>query len=324
MDKKSGLQGIPWKDFSADFDVGRSLSNRNGIESKNEKQDIAVVRKSKRMRKKRVLDGDFDEDDEDDEIRYLEKLKSSKMTSTTTESSRKNHKGGGGGKADVADGEKKAVGRDGKKGRSGDIDYDEEGEHKKDPSEFPSDTIQKDIALTTRQRALLSKDSPSVASLNQVEFPNGLPPAPPRRQKEKLTEVEQQLKKAEAAQRRKLLNEKAARESEEEAIRKILGQDSSRKKREEKIKKRQEELAQEKMANALMLASNTVRTVMGPNGTTVTFPQEMGYPKIFEPHPPRYPPPREMCAGPSCSNPYKYRDSKSMLPLCSLQCYKAI
>jgi hypothetical protein len=37
-----------------------------------------------------------------------------------------------------------------------------------------------------------------------------------------------------------------------------------------------------------------------------------------------YPPPREKCAGPSCTNPYKYRDSKSKLPLCSLQCYKAM
>lgn len=37
-----------------------------------------------------------------------------------------------------------------------------------------------------------------------------------------------------------------------------------------------------------------------------------------------YPPPREKCAGPSCMNPYKYRDSKSKLPLCSLQCYRAL
>lgn len=37
-----------------------------------------------------------------------------------------------------------------------------------------------------------------------------------------------------------------------------------------------------------------------------------------------YPPPREKCAGPSCVNPYKYRDSKSNLPLCSLRCYRAI
>ena len=37
-----------------------------------------------------------------------------------------------------------------------------------------------------------------------------------------------------------------------------------------------------------------------------------------------YPPPREKCSRPSCMNPYKYRDSKSKLPLCSLECYKAI
>jgi hypothetical protein len=56
--------------------------------------------------------------------------------------------------------------------------------------------------------------------------------------------MEQQLKKAEAAQRRKVQIEKAARESEEGAIKKILGQDSSRKKRGDKIKKRLDDLAQ--------------------------------------------------------------------------------
>ncbi|GKF41861.1 SWR1-complex subunit 2, partial [Tanacetum coccineum] len=49
---------------------------------------------------------------------------------------------------------------------------------------------------------------------SQIEFPNGLPPALPRKNKEKLNEVVQQLKKAEAAERRKMQNEKAARESE--------------------------------------------------------------------------------------------------------------
>jgi len=37
-----------------------------------------------------------------------------------------------------------------------------------------------------------------------------------------------------------------------------------------------------------------------------------------------YPPPREKCAAPNCTNSYKYRDSKSKLPLCSLHCYRAI
>ncbi|KAA8545253.1 hypothetical protein F0562_020037 [Nyssa sinensis] len=181
------------------------------------------------------------------------------------------------------------------------------------------------MAVTTRQRAIQTgKDISSSSGASLIEFPNGLPPAPPRKQKEKLSEVEQQLKKAEAAQRRRMLVEKAARESEAEAIRKILGQDSSRKKREDKIKKRQEELAQERAANAITLTSDTVRWVMGPSGTVVTFPNELGLPSIFDTKPCSYPPPREKCAGPSCTNPYKYRDSKSKLPLCSLQCYKAL
>ncbi|KAF5180255.1 Hit zinc finger and papa-1-like domain-containing protein, partial [Thalictrum thalictroides] len=67
------------------------------------------------------------------------------------------------------------------------------------------------IARIRRQRALQSgKDT----STSLIEFPNGLPPAPSRKQKEKLSEVEQQLKKAEAAQRRRMQMEKAARESE--------------------------------------------------------------------------------------------------------------
>lgn len=120
---------------------------------------------------------------------------------------------------------------------------------------------------------------------------------------------------------------------------------------------------QEKAANALVVASNTIRWVTSPSGTVVTFPNDMGLPSIFDSKPCRYiiiilqvqtklnalfdvcfkslillyiyflfwvfgmfsyPPPRENCAGPSCTNPYKYRDSKWKLPLCSLQCYKAV
>ncbi|KAI9110053.1 hypothetical protein K1719_019094 [Acacia pycnantha] len=66
----------------------------------------------------------------------------------------------------------------------------------------------------------------SASGASPVDFPNGLPLPPPRKQTEKLSELEQQLKKSEAAQRRKLQVQKAARESEPEAIRKILGQDS--------------------------------------------------------------------------------------------------
>lgn len=134
--------------------------------------------------------------------------------------------------------------------------------------------------------------------------------------------MDQQLRKAEAAQRRRLQAEKAAKEAQAEAIRKILGQDSDRKK-EEKLKK-QEELAQEKIVKAATLKPNTVRWIFGQHGTVVTFSEDMGLPRILNSLPCRYPPPREKCVGPNCTNEYKYRDSKSKLPLCSLHCYKAV
>ncbi|KAL8054667.1 hypothetical protein ABFX02_04G007200 [Erythranthe guttata] len=329
--KKAGLQGIPWKDFNkggfgvVKEDMGRT-SAKNSSEKQGDKSDS--VRKSKRVPKRRVLDAGFDEDDEDDEIRYLEKLKTSKIMGYKDLEAQPTRKLQKGGRFDNIEDV-------GKRSRSGGKDFEEEEEvsddenegrkksrQRKDLSELPTEN-KREMALTSRQRALLSKDAPSASGGGQIEFPNGLPPAPPRKQKEKLTEVEQQLKKVEAAQRRRMQNEKAARESEAEAIRKILGQDSSRKKREEKIKKRQEELAQGKATNVQMLSTNTIRTVMGPTGTTVTFPQDLGLPKFFDTNC-NYPPPREKCAGPSCSNAYKYRDSKSNLPLCSLQCYKAV
>ena len=45
---------------------------------------------------------------------------------------------------------------------------------------------------------------------------------------------------------------------------------------------------QEKAVSAQMLASNTIRLVMGPTGTTVTFPRDMGFPSIFDSKPSRY------------------------------------
>nr|XP_016477656.1 PREDICTED: uncharacterized protein LOC107799098 [Nicotiana tabacum] len=320
-DKKSGSKGISWNDFSGGtFGTSKGDMGRNVLEKQGDKPH--QNRKSKKMPKRLVLDGL--DDDEDDEIRYLEKLKTSKVAgykdlgeeSTKTRSLSRVLKVD---KYEILD----DVGRSGKEVERISDRSSEYTDYEEDSPETPAET-KREASLTTRQRALLSSRDTSATSANQIEFPNGLPPPPPRKQKEKLTAVEQQLKKAEAAERRRMQNEKAARELEAEAIRKILGQDSNRKKREEKIKKQQEELAQEKAAKEKMLASSTIRTVMGPTGTVVTFPQDMGLPSIFDSKPCSYPPPREKCAGPSCENPYKYRDSKSNLPLCSLKCYKAI
>ncbi|XP_068311239.1 actin cytoskeleton-regulatory complex protein pan1-like [Pyrus communis] len=345
-DKKRGLKGIPWKDFSrSGISLGRDNCSMGRTAGKNtygkEGDGSEPVRKSKRVPKRRILDGDFGDEEEDDEIRYLEKLKISKVAAVyrddDDESSRKHRKLSAVSNIDNASASRldKDLKRKSRTDRvSGDTDHEEEqgslsdGEvegKKKQKKEAVNSLVdgKKEVTLTTRQRTLQSsKDATPGSCL--IEFPNGLPPAPSRKQKEKLTDVEQQLKKAEAAQRRRMQVEKAARESEAEAIRKILGQDSSRKKREDKIKKRQEEIAQERAANALTLPPNTIRTVMGPAGTVVTFSNDMGLPSLFDPKPCSYPTQRENCAGPSCTNPYKYRDSKSQLPLCSLKCYTAI
>lgn len=202
LDKKGALQGIPWKDFSkSSFCIGREdmgrTSARNAFEKQGDKSDS--VRKSKRVPKRRVLDGEFDEDDEDDEIRYLEKLKTSKISGfkdLEAQSTRKTQKGGKyENMEDVG-----RLSRDARKSRSGDTDYEEEEEEplsdgepdgkkkkkqKKDLSELPTEN-KREIALTTRQRALLSKDASSASGASQIEFPNGLPPAPPRSEYENL------------------------------------------------------------------------------------------------------------------------------------------
>ncbi|KAJ4828210.1 hypothetical protein Tsubulata_043066, partial [Turnera subulata] len=356
--KETNLRGVPWKDFSGS--VGRADSLRHKMPdenlSSNHMDKYEPVRKSKRVPKKRSLDGVLDDGvEDDDEIRYLEKVKTSRISTgygaaeyqDEEEGSRKHRKISRvlkrniDGIYDMDDQGSSRFSKDVKKSKSGrvseDTDYFDEEElgsdceltaKKKKTRKELADVLadsKKEMTVTTRQRALQSgKDVSSGGGASIIEFPNGLPPAPPKKQKEKLTEVEQQLKRAEALQRRRMQVEKANRESEAEAIRKILGQDSTRKKREDKIKKRQEELAQEKAANAIVLSCDHVRWVMGPSGTVVTFPNEMGFPSIFDSKTCGYPPPREKCAAPSCPNPYKYRDSKSKLPLCSLQCYKVI
>ncbi|XP_034912842.1 uncharacterized protein [Populus alba] len=355
--KGRGLQGVPWKDFSrSGLNDGKADGLRGENLSSKQTDQSEPVRKSKRLPKKRLLDGVLDDGaEDDDEIQFLEKFKTSKI-STNHGAGFEDEEGGSrkqrkilrvlkrnvDGLNDVDAGAHGSTrfGKEGKKSKSGrisdDTDYVEDEDlgsdgdptlkrkkPRKELADLSADS-KKEMTVTTRQRALQTGKDVSFGLASLIEFPNGLPPAPPKKQKEKLSEVEQQLKRAEALQRRRMQVEKANRESEAEAIRKILGQDSTRKKREDKLKKRQEEMAQEKATNAMVLASDHVRWVMGPAGTTVTFPTEMGLPSIFDSKPCSYPPPREKCAAPSCTNPYKYRDSKSKLPLCSLHCYKTI
>ncbi|KAK9139182.1 hypothetical protein Scep_008863 [Stephania cephalantha] len=348
LKKVNGLQGVPWKNFA-----GGSFSLRKDTFPKAKMPE----NKTKHVHKRHVWDKALDDSDEDVEIQYLEKLKHSRKTGVYSteflddeeEGSRKQRRISSVLKSrtgDVDYGDRDCYSSKTERyhkqsrpvvGSGSDAEYEEEmassdseleagrKKQKKEPVDSSNES-KREISITTRQRALKSSKDVLAGGtgVNPIEFPNGLPPAPPRKQKEMLTEVEKQLKKAEAAQRRRMQAERAAKESEAAAIRKILGQDSNMKKREDRTKKRRDEIAQDKAANATVLASNSIRWIMGQSGTVVVFPMDMNLPSIFDSKPCSYPPPRETCAGPSCTNTYKYRDSKSKLPLCSLQCYKAI
>lgn len=205
VDKRGGLQGIPWKDFSRgglgfgkeDFLMEKS-SGKNPIARHGGQS--GSVRKSKRVPKKRELGGEFD-DEEDDEIRYLEKLKTSKVIGRykeeDEESGKKLQKF-----SRVSSLENVGIlrsGKDGKKKSRPDIvseefDYEEEEEpvsegevggkmqkkQKKESVDSLMD-VKREMTLTTRQRALQSsKDASAAPSSSLIEFPNGLPPAPPR------------------------------------------------------------------------------------------------------------------------------------------------
>ncbi|KAF8748271.1 hypothetical protein HU200_013016 [Digitaria exilis] len=330
-----------------------------------------TVRKSKRIPKKKTLDGDSD--DEDGELRYLEKLRGAKVApdpmttglgvyDDSTDDALKKKKLSKVSKNKSTPyevDEDFTMSRFGKDGRKklqlgDDNESVEEEESEMDENnglkelDSPSDAKIETPGLTTRQRALQGRGGHGE---NLIEFPDGLPTASSRskflvlvlsfllafnisawdtdnaiidyvtEQKEKLSEVEIQAKKAEAAQRRKMQLEKAEKEQQAEAMRKILGIDSEKKKEEKKLKEREEK---EKQAKLEEYRKNCIQTVMGPTGTVITFPESMGLPSIFNSKPVSYPPPREKCAGPNCTNPFKYRHSKTMVPLCSLACYRAV
>eukprot|EP00252_Welwitschia_mirabilis_P017810 TRINITY_DN3959_c0_g1_i2.p1 TRINITY_DN3959_c0_g1~~TRINITY_DN3959_c0_g1_i2.p1 ORF type:complete len:660 (+),score=169.90 TRINITY_DN3959_c0_g1_i2:600-2579(+) len=123
-------------------------------------------------------------------------------------------------------------------------DLDMEIEGKKSRGKRKADVVnsngdgKKEAHLTARQRAMQSfKEVNTELGANLIEFPDGLPHTAQRRKKEKLSDIDQQLKKAEAAQKRKMLVERNNNAIQAEAIKKILGHDSAKKETRAKIKK---------------------------------------------------------------------------------------
>ncbi|CAD6267480.1 unnamed protein product [Miscanthus lutarioriparius] len=251
------------------------------------------VRKSRRLAKKSV-DNEFDEDYDTSNLGTPEDWDGTREPKSKGNSSKKSASKKGKNRSKVYEADNGFVtSRTGKKrSRESADDDNTEEEPTSDSEPDVEDTEQKTAIespvnvrsepLTTRRRALQSWMDGS--SNSTVEFPDGLPPAPSRSKKDKLSEEEMLAKKAEAAQRRRMQVEKATKESEVEAIRKILGMDSDKKKEERKQKEREEK---ERATRAQNIAANSVRWVMGPTGTIISFPHAVGLPSIFDSKPHR-------------------------------------
>lgn len=205
MDRRSRLRGIPWKDFSKSEFVVRNADTppMDGIpQSVNAKQSDAhhSARKSKRIRKSRLLGDMFDDadenDDDDDEIRYLEKLRTSRLASNYVADYEDEDEDEVVGKkqklisrisnADVYDYNGDMRCNYSKLSRSGrafeDTEYfeeetssDDEPEPKKKRLSKMGDLEESEMTVTTRRRALRRGKA-----ISAIEFPNGLPPAPPK------------------------------------------------------------------------------------------------------------------------------------------------
>lgn len=194
---------MPWKDFSrTGFGLGKVEASEVDIQEESFKQ--ALPSKSKSMTKRYSADEAYDEDEEDDEIRYLQKLKTSRIASfdcTEYEDETRVKKlqkisrvmdrtvdtyylGTG-------DYDSSRSVKESKKSRSGrayeDTEYrlDEEsasdGEIKHKKKKQNVSEYSKESTITTRRRAILtSRDISPASGSSPIQFPDGLPPVPPR------------------------------------------------------------------------------------------------------------------------------------------------
>lgn len=215
-DYGDSFQGLSWKDPPRSGSRPDGSRNRAPYETMTTKQPVSnePVRKSKRVLKRRSIGEVMDDgsDDNDEEVRYLEKVRKSRVnTNFVVEDedddggSRKQVKISSVLKRNVEDlydvnaGDYRSTSsrKENKKSRPGrvseDVDYLEEEEpvsdgepeiNKKKPRRESIDVMgdsKKEMTVTTRRRALQAgKDVSSSAGASLIEFPNGLPPVPPR------------------------------------------------------------------------------------------------------------------------------------------------
>ncbi|XP_057853659.2 uncharacterized protein LOC131063762 isoform X2 [Cryptomeria japonica] len=190
---------------------------------------LQPLRKSSRVPKKYVPEDEYLEVDEDYEASHAKKRKS------------KSEKGL---EELYQEDDDKAHLSTGEDSENSESEFEEVKRRKGDIATSLVET-KKDVPLTARQKAVqMSKAADAEVGECLIEFPDGLPQTSQRKRQEKIPDFELQLKKADAARRRRIQAEKAAQEIQADAIKRILGQDSYKQKREEKLRRQRDEMQQ--------------------------------------------------------------------------------
>uniref|UniRef100_A0A7I4CEL4 INO80 complex subunit B-like conserved region domain-containing protein n=1 Tax=Physcomitrium patens TaxID=3218 RepID=A0A7I4CEL4_PHYPA len=201
------------------------------------------VRKSSRVPKRRVMDGD---EEDVDMQRPSASSKGGRFVEDEVE------KESGDAEEESSEDVGKPVDEDSGGGLVGDDD-DEDEEDETEPvkpeklqqSRPTKEVVGSGMALTARQRAMqTSKDADRESAPSLIEYPEGLTNPLSRKGKINLSEAERQVKRVEAAHRRKQQVEKTARDIQATAIQRILGQDSTRKRRENRLEKQRQDIQQ--------------------------------------------------------------------------------
>ncbi|XP_064618964.1 INO80 complex subunit B-like isoform X2 [Lineus longissimus] len=150
--------------------------------------------------------------------------------------------------------------------------------------------------LTARQRALVQGRQEK----ELVQLPSGYK-AP------EYTEEQLQRRQQRAKKRRDQAHEKREKDKKQ-TIDRLLKKQETKSKGAGKGKSRRHNVPR-------------VRYHSTARGSTISFPQGAHCPMLQE-GPISLPKPRPLCGVPSCKNPKKYNCSKTLVPLCSLECYK--
>lgn len=203
--EKGGLRGVPWKDFSkTGFSFEKLHIPRVDTPEESIKQTLKHGRsyKNKQVNKKfpsvEVYDDEEeegeDDDDDDAEIRYLLKLKTSRTASfhdigyenkTRVRKLRKISKVMDKSTQETTNSSSLIALEDieytKEEGSAPDSDIEPKSRKSRREATDDSDFSKRDSSITTRRRAIQTgrDNSPSFGA-SLIQFPDGLPPAPPR------------------------------------------------------------------------------------------------------------------------------------------------